>query len=58
MTGSTPSGITLKVWDAEASYPASGVAFADFTDSVSTSNGDPNMCAKTYSATVTINTAS
>jgi hypothetical protein len=41
------------VWDEPALYPTSGEAFANFTDSASTSRGDPNWCVKTYSATVT-----
>jgi hypothetical protein len=43
------------VWDAPALYPTSGEAFLNFTDSASTSRGDPNWCIKTYSATVTTN---
>ena len=53
----TVSAITLQVWDAEALYPTSGAAFSEFTDSVSTSNNDPSMCPKTYSATSTLNAA-
>ena len=56
VTGSAVNAITLKVWDLETVYPASGAAFSDFTDSVSSANGDPNLCAKTYSASVSTNT--
>jgi len=56
VTGTSVGAITLTVWDLEAFYPSSGAAFIDFTDSISTLNGDPTMCAKTYSATVSTNT--
>ena len=55
VTATAVSAITLKVWDAEALYPTSGDAFLEFTDSVSTSNNDPSMCSKTYSATASTN---
>ena len=47
----------LVVWDLEAFYPSSIAAFGDFTDSISNLNSDPTMCAKTYSATISTNTA-
>jgi hypothetical protein len=54
--GSTSvSDISLVVWDSETFYPVSGAAFTDFTDSISTLNSVPNMCTKTYSATVSTN---
>ncbi len=55
VTATAVSAITLKVWDAEANYPLYGDAFLEFTDSVSTSNNDPLMCPKTYSATSSMN---
>ena len=55
VTAPVVSAITLKVWDAEALYPISGDAFSEFTDSASTSNNDPSMCPKTYSATSSMN---
>ena len=47
------ASITLKVWDRETSYPLTGSAFLDFTDSVSTLNA--GLCTKTYSASVSTN---
>jgi hypothetical protein len=41
------------VGDTVANYPTSGIAYTDFTDSVSTASGDPTLCSKTYSATIT-----
>lgn len=55
VTASSVSSITLEVWDLEKFYPGSGAAFLDFIDSVSSTNGDPSMCAKTYTATVSTN---
>ena len=55
VTSSTVSSVTLVVWDLESFYPSSGAAFTDFTDSISSLNADPTMCAKSYSATVTTN---
>ena len=55
MSASGISSITLAVGDLEKFYPSSGPAFFDFTDSVSDEIGDPNNCAKSYSATVTTN---
>jgi hypothetical protein len=55
VTASTVSSITLVAWDIESFYPSSGAAFTDFTDSISSLNVDPTMCAKSYSATVTTN---
>ena len=55
VTSTSVTTINLSVWSAEALYPTSGAAFLEFTDSVSTSNNDPSMCAKTYSATVSTN---
>ena len=53
VTASTVSNISLKVWDTIANYPSSGVAYSDFTDTVSTASGDPTLCSKTYTATIT-----
>jgi hypothetical protein len=55
VSSTSVSDITLVVWDLEKFYPVSGAAFTDFTDSISTLNSVANMCAKTYSATVTTN---
>ena len=55
VTGSSVNAVSLTVWDLERFYPSSGAAFTDFTDSISTSNSVPTMCAKTYSATVSTN---
>ena len=55
ITTSIVLDITLTVWDTAAYYPASGTAFADFTDSVSTASGNPNTCLKEYTATVSTN---
>ena len=56
VTANTVSPITLTVWDDPlAFYPASGAAFTEFTDTVSTTNLVPTMCAKTYTASVTTN---
>lgn len=55
MTSSSVNAITLKVWDLEADYPSSGAAFNDFSDSISSANNDPGLCAKTYSATISNN---
>ena len=55
VTGTSVLAISLIVWDPEAVYPVSGAAFADFTDSISTLNNMPNMCAKTYSASISPN---
>jgi hypothetical protein len=51
VTATSVSSITLAVWDLEAIYPTTGTAFSDFTDTISTTNSDPTMCAKTYTAT-------
>lgn len=51
VTASTVANITLSVWDALAYYPASG--FTDFTDTVSNASGDPTLCSKTYTASIT-----
>ena len=56
VTATSVAPINLSVWDSETSYPISGPAFLDFTDSVSTLNNNAAMCAKTYSATVSTNT--
>ena len=56
VTGSSVNAISLTVWDLEQFYPSSGAAFTDFTDSISTSNSNPTLCAKTYSATISTNT--
>jgi hypothetical protein len=53
VTASSVSNISLKVWDAMAYYPSSGVAYTDFTDTVSIVSGDPTLCSKTYTATIT-----
>ena len=53
MTASTPSTINVNYWDAVAYYPQPGPAFTEFTDTVSTAAGDPTLCQKTYSATIT-----
>lgn len=53
VSANTVSPITIKVWDADAFYPASAAAFTEFTDSVSTTNAVATMCAKTYTASVT-----
>ena len=53
ITPSTVASISLKVWDALANYPSSGVAYTEFTDTVSTASGDPTLCPKTYTATIT-----
>ena len=53
ITAPTLSAITLAVWDLQKAYPA----FTDFPDSIATSNGDPTMCPKTYTATVSTNSA-
>ena len=55
VTSTSINSITLTVWDAEVNYPSTGSAFTEFTDSVSTANNDPTMCAKTYSASVSTN---
>ena len=52
VTASTVSNISLKVWDALAYYPLSGAAYSDFTDTVSTASGNPTLCSKTYTATI------
>jgi chitodextrinase len=44
------------VWDALASYPSAGVAYTEFTDSVSAASGDPTLCPKTYTATISPST--
>ena len=46
------SDIVLKVWDALAYYPRSGAAYTEFTDSASTTSGNPSLCPKTYTATI------
>ena len=52
VTASTVSDISLNVWDTLAYYPSSGAAFSDFTDTASTTSGDPTLCSKTYSVTI------
>ena len=58
ITASMVSPLYLKVWDVAFDYPFLGPAFAEFTDSVSTLNSVPTMCAKTYTATASTNAAS
>ena len=58
VTASTVLDISLKVWDTLANYPSSGAAYSDFTDTVSTAGGDPTICSKTYSATISPTTLS
>ena len=58
MTASTPSTISLKVWDPIAYYPAPGPAFSEFTDTVSVAAADSTLCPKTYTATITPSTIS
>ena len=53
VTASAVSSITLKLGDTLASYPSTEVAYTDFTDTVSTTSGDPTLCSKTYTATIT-----
>ena len=53
ITASTPSTISLKVWDLLAYYPSPGPAFTEFTDTISVTAGDPATCPKTYTATIT-----
>ena len=55
ITPNSASNIVINVWDTAAFYPSSGAAYIDFSDSVSTLNSLPTMCAKTYSATVSTN---
>ena len=55
VTGTNVAPISLVVWDSAIVYPSSGMAFTDFTDSISTLNSIPNFCAKSYSATVSTN---
>lgn len=55
ITASSVSPITTTVFDLPALYPTTGQAFLNFTDSASTSRGDPNWCVKSYSATITTN---
>ena len=57
VTSTSVSTITLKVWDSEQLYPNSAEAFPEFEDSISTANNVLTMCAKTYTATTTTNTA-
>lgn len=43
----------MKVRDILASYPLTGVAYTEFTDTVSTASGNPILCSKTYTALIT-----
>ncbi len=58
VTASTVSSISLKVWDTLANYPSSGAAYSDFTDTKSTASGNPALCSKTYTATISPTTLS
>lgn len=58
ITPVTPSTITLKVFDAVAFYPSPGPAFTEFTDTKSTAIGNPDLCPKSYTATISPNTLS
>jgi len=42
----------LKAGEPLAFYPSTGVAYTDFTDTVSAASGNPALCSKTYSATI------
>jgi hypothetical protein len=53
VTASSVSNIFVTVWDTMAYYPSSGVAYTDFTDTISTARGDSTFCSKTYTATIT-----
>ena len=53
ITAPTLSAISLTVWDLSQAYQA----FPEFPDSIATTNGDPTMCPKTYTATVSTNAA-
>ena len=53
VTASTVSSITLTLGDADAEYPSAGVAYTDFTDTVSATSGNPTLCSKTYTASIT-----
>ena len=52
LSASEIGAITLKVWDPIAHYPASGSAFTDFTDTVSTAANYSALCKKVYTATI------
>jgi hypothetical protein len=58
VTASTVQNINLKVWDPLAYYPSTGAAFTNFTDTVSSASGNPNLCEKTYTAAITPSTLS
>ncbi len=36
-----------------ALYPISGAAYTEFTDTVSSASGNPNLCSKTYTVSIT-----
>ena len=57
ITASMVSPLYLKVWDVAFDYPFLGTAFVEFSDSVSSLNSVPTMCAKSYTATVSTNGA-
>ena len=43
VTSTSVSAINLSVWDSETSYPITGSAFLDFTDTVSTNAGGSSL---------------
>lgn len=56
ITPITPATITLKVFDPVAYYPSPGPAFTEFPDSKSTAIGNPNLCPKSYTVSISPNT--
>jgi len=52
VTASTAPNLSINFWDPVAYYPSTGAAFTDFTDTISTSSGVPDMCFKDYTATI------
>jgi len=57
MTAPSINDISLKVFDPIAFYPSGGPAFTNFPDTASTAANDPDFCEKTYTATITPNSA-